>query len=345
MNAPRPAGPGPVRSEWSGLLPVDKPSGMTSHDVVERARRRLGTRAVGHLGTLDPNASGLLVLVVGAATRCALVWQGGRKTYAGTARFGVVTDTQDTEGRLLARSDARPTEAQVRAAAAAMVGELDQVPPMVSAIKQGGERLHALARRGITVEREPRRVRVDAWRWFSFTPDEATFEVDCSGGTYVRTLVHDLGTRLGCGAALAALRRTRSEPFTLLQASGLGALDAAEPAQLLAQQGVPLDVALEVLPELRLDPRAAAAIGRGQAPRVEPGTAPIGAGPRGVVFRDGEGRALALGELRRDGDGVHARPAVVFPWAVVVGAGVAAKDSPGAKPAPRRSPGAKREEA
>jgi tRNA pseudouridine55 synthase len=294
---------------------------MTSHDVVERARRRLGTRAVGHLGTLDPGASGLLVLVVGAATRCALVWQGGRKTYAGTARFGIVTDTQDTEGRVLARSDVRPTEAQVRAATAAMLGELDQIPPMVSAIKHGGERLHALARRGVTVERAPRRVRVDDWRWLSFTPDEATFEVDCSGGTYVRTLVHDLGQTLGCGAALAALRRTRSEPFTLAQACGLGALDAAEPSQLLAQQGVALDAALEVLPELRLDPTAAAAIGQGQAPRVEPGAAPIGSGARGVVFRDSQGRALALGELRREGDGVHARPAVVFPWAVTTGKG------------------------
>jgi tRNA pseudouridine55 synthase len=316
MSAPRPAGSGPVSPEWSGLLPVDKPGGMTSHDVVERARRRLGTSAVGHLGTLDPNASGLLVLVLGAATRCALVWQGGRKTYAGTARFGVVTDTQDTDGRVLERSDARPSESEVRAAAEAMLGETSQIPPMVSAIKQGGERLHALARRGVTVEREPRRVRVDAWRWLSFTADEASFEVDCSGGTYVRTLVHDLGERLGCGATLAALRRTRSEPFTLLQACSLAALEAAEPAQLLAQQGVPLDVALEVLPELRLERLAVAAIGRGQAPRVEPGAAPIGAGPRGVVFRDTEGRALALGELRREADGVHARPRVVFPWAV-----------------------------
>src|SRR5690242_14447628 len=135
MSAPRPAGSGVASPEWSGLLPVDKPRGMTSHDVVERVRRRLGMRAVGHLGTLDPGASGLLVLVLGAATRCALVWQGGRKTYAGTARFGVVTDTQDTDGRVLARSDARPSEADVRAASEAMLGEQDQVPPMVSAIK------------------------------------------------------------------------------------------------------------------------------------------------------------------------------------------------------------------
>jgi tRNA pseudouridine55 synthase len=303
---------------------------MTSHDVVERARRRLGQRAVGHLGTLDPGASGLLVLVLGAATRCALVWQGGRKTYAGTARFGVTTDSQDLDGLVLERSDARPDESQVRAAAEAMLGERDQVPPMVSALKIHGERLHALARRGVTVEREPRRVRVDAWRWESFGRDEATFEVDCSGGTYVRTLVHDLGATLGCGAALAALRRTRSEPFTLLQACAFATLETAEPAQLLAQHGVPLDTALEVLPALSLDSAQAAAIGHGQAPRVQPGTAPLGAGPRSVVLRDTDGRALALGEVRAEGDGVRARPSVVFPWAVAT--------TPGAKPAHATGP-------
>jgi tRNA pseudouridine55 synthase len=274
---------------------------------------------VGHLGTLDPGASGLLVLVLGAATRCALVWQGGWKTYAGTARFGVTTDTQDMEGRVLERSDARPDEAKVRAAAEAMLGERDQVPPMVSALKVGGERLHALARRGVTVERAPRRVRLDDWRWGSFSRDEATFEVDCSGGTYVRTLVHDLGTSLGCGATLAALRRTRSEPFTVEQACAFTALETVKPEDLFAQHGVPLDTALEVLPALRLDTAQAAAIGHGQAPRVDAGQAPLGAGPRSVAFRDSGGRALALGELRREGDGVHARPSVVFPWAVVAG--------------------------
>jgi len=327
--------------EWSGLLPVDKPTGMTSHDVVARVRRRLGQRAVGHLGTLDPGASGLLVLVLGAATRCALVWQGGRKTYAGTARFGIVTDTQDTGGRVLAQSDARPTESQVRAAAERLVGDLDQVPPMVSAIQQDGERLHALARRGITVKRAARRVRVDAWRWLSFARDEAAFEVDCGPGTYVRTLVHDLGSSLGCGAALAALRRTRSEPFTLLQACSLAALDVPVPAPVLAQHGIELDVALEVLPQVRLTEAAAHAIGCGQGPRIEPGAAPLGAGPRGVVFRDEAGHALALGELVSERDGVRARPSVVFPWAVRSNPPTANRsNSPGANRS--NSPGANR---
>ena len=303
-------------SEWPGLLPVDKPTGVTSHDVVAHARRRLGLRAIGHLGTLDPGASGLLVLALGAATRCAMVWQGGQKTYAGTARFGVVTDTQDTGGRVLATSELRPSEAAVRAAALTLTGRLAQVPPMVSALKHQGERLHVIARRGESVERSARPVHVAAWRWLAFTRDEASFEVDCSGGTYVRTLVHDLGERLGSGAALAQLQRLRSEPFSLAGACSWSELDSEPPGELLERRGVPLDRALEALPAVVLAPLQAAGLGLGQSPRVEAGPAPVGKGPRSVVFRDAGGHALALGELVREGDGVHARPAVVFPWAV-----------------------------
>jgi tRNA pseudouridine55 synthase len=300
---------------------VDKPAGITSHDVVHRARRRLGVSGVGHLGTLDPAATGLLVLAIGAATRCAIVWQGGRKTYAGTARFGITTDSQDLDGRVLATSDQRPAEADVRRAAEALTGALAQVPPMVSALKRGGERLHAIARRGGTAELEPRPIQVDAWRWLAIAPDEARFEVDCSGGTYVRTLVHDLGTSLGCGATLAALRRLRSEPFALEQACPWIALEGAaagEADDLLARWGIPLDRALEVLPSVRLDASTAAAVGHGQQPAVEPAGAPVGAGARSVVLRSSDGRVLALAELRRDGERVRAWPAVVFPWAVAV---------------------------
>jgi len=319
MSTARPrAGARPVAAvlDWSGLLPVDKPAGVTSHDVVDRARRALRTRAIGHLGTLDPAASGLLVLAVGAATRCAVVWQGGRKTYAGIARFGVVTDSQDLDGRVLETREARPSAAEVRAAVAALTGDLQQVPPMVSAIKQGGERLYKLARRGETVEREARPVRVETWRIGELSSDELRFEVDCSGGTYVRTLVHDLGQALGCGAALTGLRRLRSEPYSLEHACPWETLLAGEAAELVERWGVPLDRALETLPALILDAEAAASIGHGQGPRVQPAAAPVDAGARSVVFREASGRALALGELRSEGDGIRARPAVVFPWAV-----------------------------
>lgn len=314
---------------WAGLLPVDKPAGPTSHDVVARARRALGTRAIGHLGTLDPGASGLLVLAVGPATRCATVWQRGRKTYEGTARFGLVTDSQDVHGTTLASSDARPDAAAVRSAAAALTGDLLQVPPMVSALKQGGERLYAIARRGGTVERAPRPVHVDGWQWLEIGRDEARFRVHCSGGTYVRTLVHDLGALLHCGAALADLRRLASEPFTLERACGWNDLVADRRDETLARCGVTLDRALEVLPAVTLDeagcealghgrpvPLPAAARASGAGERTFPAGA-SGAGVRSVVLRDSEGRALALGEVREVATGVlHVLPQVVFPWAV-----------------------------
>lgn len=304
---------------WAGLLPVDKPAGVTSHDVVALARRALRVRSAGHLGTLDPGASGLLVLAIGAATRCAVVWQRGTKTYEGVARFGVVTDTQDTAGRVLETRPADVTETAVREAAAALTGEFEQVPPMVSALKHGGRRLYAIAREGGTVERAPRPVRVEAWEWRSFEPPDAAFRVRCSGGTYVRTLVHDLGARLGCGAALAALRRTRSEPFGIEQACPWGELaTAGDPTALLARHGIALDRALDVLPVVALDQAGAEALGHGRPARVAPGSAPVGAGERSVVLRDPGGRALALGELRPGAVAgeVLAAPQVVFPWAV-----------------------------
>lgn len=305
-------------SAWAGLLPVDKPEGVTSHDVVDRARRALRLRAAGHLGTLDPGASGLLVLAIGVATRCAVVWQGGGKTYEGVARFGIVTDTQDTHGRVLETREVRASEAEIRAAALALTGDLLQVPPMVSALKHRGRRLYELARAGETVERAARPVRVEEWEWRSFEPPDAAFRVRCSGGTYVRTLVHDLGARLGCGAALAGLRRTRSEPFGIEQACAWRDLVPADPRALLARHGIPLDRALEVLPAVALDEAGVEALGHGRAAAVAPGSGPVGAGERSVVLRGPGGRALALGELRpgpREGE-VLAAPQVVFPWAV-----------------------------
>jgi len=299
-------------------LAVDKPAGVTSHDVVARARRRLGLRAVGHLGTLDPAATGLLVLLIGAATRCASVWQGGRKTYAGTARFGVVTDSQDLQGRVLAEQPVDSLDAtRIVAASAALTGDLLQVPPMVSALKHRGERLHAIARRGGEVVREPRAIRVERWEWLSFAPEAAEFVVHCSGGTYVRTLVHDLGAALGTGAALAGLRRLASAPFTIEQAVTWQDLLERRGDDVLASHGIPLDTALGTLPAVVLDASQAQALGHGQAIALT-GPAPRAPGAaRSVVLRDAAGRALALA-------GVHAgeagdwrvQPDVVFPWAV-----------------------------
>ena len=317
------------RPDRTGLLVLDKSVAMTSHDVVDRVRRRLRVRSAGHLGTLDPGASGLLLVAVGAATRCAPVWQGGEKTYQGTVRFGVVTASQDLDGEVLERHPVDLDEPRVRAAAASFVGEIEQIPPMVSALKVQGQRLYRLARRGITVERAPRSTRIVSWEWLGFDFPSAEFRVRCSSGTYVRTLVHDLGQKLGTGAALAALRRLRSEPFGLERAIGMSDLDCLSPDDVWARAGLGMEEALSGWPSLRLDSRGVAAIGHG-APAViaeqgAPASAcgdgsalPIAKGPRSVVFLGPDGEVLALGELERGPEpgAWLARPHVVFPWAL-----------------------------
>jgi len=313
-------------SSRCGLLVVDKPAGVTSHDVVDRVRRRLRVRSAGHLGTLDPAASGLLLIAIGAATRCATVWQGGTKTYEGTARLGVVTSSQDLTGEILERHDVEVSESAVREASRAFVGETEQVPPMVSALKVRGQRLYRLALRGIEIERAPRRIRVEEWEWTGFDLPAARFRVRCAAGTYVRTLVHDLGRRLGCGAALQSLRRIRSEPFGLERAVTLRDLDDRSPDEVWERAGIDLDRALSVLPSAILDEEGARRIGFGAAAGVErvvaessdPPIAPD-AGPRSIAIRGPDGRLLALGEVRPDDADptrLVAHPRTVFPWAV-----------------------------
>ena len=324
MTAASPAVPGARTAPapaLHGLIAIDKPAGVTSHDVVERLRRRLRAPGAGHLGTLDPAATGLLLIAVGAATRCAPVWQGGEKTYEGTLRLGIETDTQDVTGRVLETRPVEVSEDALRAEAGAMTGTFDQVPPMVSAIRVGGERLYRLARRGEVVERAPRRVRVVSWAWGAIALPEAAFRVRCSGGTYVRTLVHDLGRRLTCGAALASLRRLRSEPFGLERALTWRDLAELEPAARPRRGGIALEAALAHLPQATVDEAGAAAVGHGGAVALDPEEAariPLNAGPRSIVIRAREGPVLALGEARSEGSGAAPRacPQVVFPWAV-----------------------------
>jgi tRNA pseudouridine55 synthase len=206
--------PGPA-----GFLVVDKPLGWTSHDVVDAVRRRLGTRRVGHLGTLDPLATGVLPLAVREATKLVPFLEGGAKSYAGTIRLGLETDTLDAEGRVVRRHEGPyPDEAAVRAGLVAFTGEIEQLPPMFSAVKLGGVPLHRLARQGQEVERATKRVRIERFDLVKYSPPDAQIEVDCSAGSYVRALAADLGRHLGCGAYLASLRRTRSGPFTEDQA-------------------------------------------------------------------------------------------------------------------------------
>jgi tRNA pseudouridine55 synthase len=208
-----------------GVLVCDKAAGMTSHDVVARVRRLAGQRRVGHGGTLDPPATGVLVLALGRATRLLPFLPTEPKRYLATVAFGAETDTLDAAGAVTATADASGVdEAGLRAAMAGFVGPQEQVPPMVSAIKVGGERLYAKARRGEQVERAPRPIVVHALELLGFSGGErplATVEVVCSGGTYVRSLAADLGRAVGTLAHLAGLRRTAVGRFTEEAAHGL----------------------------------------------------------------------------------------------------------------------------
>lgn len=202
----------------SGVLLVDKGQDMTSHDVVAVARRCLNMKKIGHCGTLDPMATGMLILVLGNGTRLSELLMSEDKEYVGTLTLGKTTNTQDAEGETV---EEKPVPAdltldQVKAAFDTLCGDFYQTPPMVSAVKIGGVPLYKLARKGQEVEREPRFVRVYDYEITRFAPPEVDFRVVCSKGFYVRTYAHDIGQKLGCGAHLSALRRTRSGHFKLL---------------------------------------------------------------------------------------------------------------------------------
>lgn len=218
----------------SGVLLVDKAPDMTSHDVVAIARRALNTKKIGHCGTLDPMATGLLMLVIGRATKIQDLLMSEDKEYEGTMVLGAVTSTQDRQGEVL-ESRAVPafTEQRIREAFDMFTGDFEQIPPMVSAIKKDGVPLYKLARKGQTIEREPRPVRVLSYRIGRVDLPEIDFTVECSKGFYVRTYAHDIGAELGCGGHLGALRRTRSGKFTLDRAITVETLKHGSPEQLL----------------------------------------------------------------------------------------------------------------
>jgi len=191
---------------------VDKAPGWTSHDVVAKCRGLLRERKIGHGGTLDPMATGLLVLFVGSATKLVSRLP-GEKTYTASLRFGLETDTYDAEGRTVREYDRIPSAEELKAVLPRYTGDLLQIPPMVSAIKINGKKLYELARKGVEVERPPRPVTVSEFTWIGERDGEHTVEIVCSAGTYVRSLIHDIGHELGSGAVMTALRRIRSGPF------------------------------------------------------------------------------------------------------------------------------------
>jgi tRNA pseudouridine55 synthase len=273
-----------------GLLLVDKPPGMTSHDVVDTERRALGTRKIGHAGTLDPMATGLLILGVGRATRLLRYFGTSAKTYEGIARLGEETDTLDGDGEVVRTSPVNVSRDAVERATAALVGDSMQTPPAYSAVKVGGRRLYAEARAGRHVEAPPRPIMVEAFEVTAFDGRDVGFRVTCSGGTYVRVLAADLGAALGCGAHLVALRRTAIGPFDVADASPPG--DGAP---------LPIERAVAHLPRVELDGEEARAASHGRV------LAPAGVNGPHAVF-DPEGRLIGV---YRD-EGPRAKPEVIL---------------------------------
>jgi len=240
--------------EPSGVLLIDKPRGLTSHDVVGRVRKLFSTRRVGHTGTLDPMATGVLVLLVGRAAKAAEYLATHDKCYEAILRLGLTTDTEDVTGKTLTVSPHLPTAAAVTETAARYQGKYMQTPPMYSALKVGGQKLLDLARRGIEIEREPREVTIHQ---LSVTPTEKNEDfaltVHCSSGTYIRTLCADIGKDLGCGGVMAALRRTRAGGFDIQSCHTLEALEALSPEAREALL-LPMESLFGELAEVRLSP-------------------------------------------------------------------------------------------
>jgi tRNA pseudouridine55 synthase len=278
-------------SSPEGLLLIDKPSGITSHDVVDRVRRALRTRKVGHAGTLDPLATGLLLVGVGRATRLLRFLSDLPKTYEGTALLGVETDTLDADGTVVRRSPVDVERSSIERALSAKEGSSMQAPPAYSAVKVGGRTLHSAARSGEELHAAERPILVESFRLTAFDAETFGFEVTCSSGTYVRVLVADVGAELGPGANLTQLRRTRIGPFS--------AADARPPDD----PGAPLPVerAVAHLPRLDLEPEEAIAAGHGRV------LGPAGIDEPYAVFAPG-GRLIGV---YRD-DGAKARPEVIL---------------------------------
>jgi tRNA pseudouridine55 synthase len=274
-----------------GVLPVDKPEGPTSHDVVAAARRALRTRQVGHTGTLDPFASGLLLVCFGPATRLAEYLTPLPKTYRATLRLGEATDTDDLTGEVVARSDGwrDVTEERIREALARQVGEIEQLPPLFSAKKVAGERMYAAARRGEAVERRPSRVTIHRIDVLAVRLPEVEFEMECGSGTYIRAIARDAGEALGVGAHLTALRRTRMGPHSVDAAVPMDALGDAE--RVLSAVLAPAE-AVSHLPRVTVDEAGAADVRHGRA-LPAPEDLPAGT-PLAVLGADAA--LLAIGE-------------------------------------------------
>lgn len=294
----------------NGVIVIDKPEGLTSHDVVKRIRKVADQKRVGHVGTLDPIATGVLPLCLGAATRIVQLLQAGRKKYEAALEFGIVTDTQDITGNVLEkRAVPELTDAEIEAVLDQFRGEIEQVPPIFSAIKHEGTPLYRLARRGREVYRPPRRIRIYRLEQVRVSGTRMTFEVECSKGTYVRTLCHDIGLRLGCGATMAALRRTASEPF---DESGAVPLDNVTSVDDITANLIQIDRAIDFVPAVYVSLEAARGVLHGRAVAEEMITGDVPEAGAWVRMYDEDANFLALGKIVQRDSTIHVHPKKVL---------------------------------
>ena len=289
MNAPK-----KQRADVHGWIALDKPLGMTSTHAVAVVRRLLNAKKAGHAGTLDPLASGLLPLAFGEATKTVPYVVDGEKAYRFTVTFGIETDTDDSEGRIVSQSEARPTEQQILAALPKFTGAITQVPPRYSAIKIDGERAYDLARGGEAVELQPRIVEIHTLTLRSFDGQSAVLEAECGKGTYVRAIARDLGRALGCFGYVTALRRTRVGPFTEADAVTLASLEADVFAPAAALKSV--DTGLRELVEVPVGGDAPIRLRRGQSIILRGRDAPA---EGETVYATNAGQVIAIGTVER----------------------------------------------
>jgi len=289
MNAPK-----KQRADVHGWIALDKPLGMTSTHAVAVVRRLLNAKKAGHAGTLDPLASGLLPLAFGEATKTVPYVVDGEKAYRFTVTFGVETDTDDAEGRIVSQSEARPSEQQILAALPKFTGAITQVPPRYSVIKIDGERAYDLARGGEAVELQPRIVEIHTLTLLSFDGQSAVLEAECGKGTYVRAIARDLGRALGCFGYVTALRRTRVGPFTEADAVTLPSLEADVFAPAAALKSV--DTGLRELVEVPVGGDAPMRLRRGQSIILRGRDAPA---EGEIVYATNAGQVIAIGTVER----------------------------------------------
>ena len=291
-----------LKNAISGVLVVDKPVGLTSHDVVQIVRKGTNIRRAGHTGTLDPRASGVLVILVGPAVRLSEYVSASDKRYQAVIRLGASTDTYDADGRILSTSPVdRITEDEFQDALENFVGEIEQVPPPYSAVKVKGRKAYEMARDGEDVDLAPRRIKVYSLELLEWAPPEAVIDVYCSSGTYVRSLAHDLGEKLGCGAHLIGLRRTKSGRFTLRDAQPLRKLREAFEDGNWYQYLIPAAEALSDWPAVELTHEQVESIRHGHRIPAEEGAEEMSAGQfQGTSMVRGvseQGELVALMEL------------------------------------------------